>query len=150
MNTDAFPLPDPADAILRPFWTAAAQHRLEMPRCNDCSACNWYPAASCRHCGGSDFTWTSLAPTGTLFSWAVVRRPLYAPYAAIAPYIPALVELRDAPAVRLVTRLIDADPAALRMDMPVEIVFADLTYPFAADTPSSATGVIAPLARIPR
>lgn len=144
MNDIAFPVPDLDFEPLKPFWAAAAQGRLELPRCRQCDAFNWYPAETCAHCQCARFDWVELAPAGTLFSWSVVKRPLYAPYAAITPYIPAIVELRDAPTVRLVTRLIDAEPDRLQFDAPVELVFEDLTYP-AADS-----GVIAPLARLSR
>lgn len=140
MTADRFPTPDTTLPVLAPFWAAAAQHRLELPRCAQCRAFNWYPGEQCAHCGHASFDWTELAPRGTLFSWSVVKRPLFAPYAVIAPYIPAIVELDQAPGVRLVTRLVDSSPESLRIGAAVELIFADLTYP------NSDSGVIAPLA----
>lgn len=140
MNSTDFPLPDLELPSLRPFWQAAANHRLELPRCTHCAAFNWYPADRCTHCDGTAFDWVEVAPHGTLFSWSVVKRPLFAPYAHIAPYIPAIVELRDAPGVRLVTRLVDCDASALFIDAPVELLFADLAWPH------NDSGVIGPLA----
>jgi uncharacterized OB-fold protein len=140
MTVDRFPTPDLELPLLRPFWTAAAQSRLELPRCAGCGTFNWYPHESCGQCGQTAFDWIELEPRGSLFSWSVVARPLFAPYALIAPYIPAIVELPAAPGVRLVTRLVDSAPAALAIGAPVELIFADLTYPH------SDSGVIAPLA----
>lgn len=140
MSNDTFPRPDVDLPALAPFWRAAARGRLELPRCAQCNAFNWYPSEQCAHCDGARFDWVEVAPRGTLFSWSVVKRPLFAPYAVIAPYIPAIVELPEAPGVRLVTRLVDADPQTLRIDAPVELRFADLTYPH------DHSGVIAPLA----
>ena len=140
MTVDTFPTPDLDLPLLRPFWTAAARKRLELPRCDACGAFNWYPHENCSQCGASAFRWIELEPRGSLFSWSVVARPLFAPYKAIAPYIPAIVELPAAPGVRLVTRLVDSDPADLRIDAPVDLIFADLTYP------RGDSGVIAPLA----
>jgi uncharacterized OB-fold protein len=142
MNAASFPIPDLELPALRPFWLAAAQQRLELPRCAQCQAFNWYPADVCTHCKQTSFNWVELAPHGKLFSWSVVQRPLFPPYAAIAPYIPALVEINDAPGVRLVTRLIDTDPLALSIGARVNIVFADLTYP------NTTSGIIAPLAKL--
>jgi len=127
---------------LRPFWAAAARKKLELPCCAQCHTFNWYPAEICAHCHAVHFNWIELAPVGTIFSWSVVERPLYRPYAIIAPYVPVIVQLRDAPAVRLVTRLIDMGSSQLRMGLPVDLVFEDLAYP------TAATGVIAPLARL--
>jgi uncharacterized protein len=140
MTVHEFPRPDLELPLLQPSRTAAAEGRLELPRCVCCGRFNWYPADTCAHCQHGAFEWIELAPHGSLFSWSVVRRPLFAPYAIIAPYIPALVELPDAPGVRLVTRLVDSDADALYIDAPVELIFADLTYP------DDASGVIAPLA----
>lgn len=142
MVTDAFPVPDIGLPLLQPFWHAAAQRRLELPRCAQCNVFNWYPADQCPECGHIAFKWVEVAPRGTLFSWALVTRPLFAPYAIIAPYIPAIVELVDAPGVRLVTRLVDCDPQTLVLDASIELLFADLTYPH------HASGVIAPLAML--
>ena len=142
MNAANFPTPDLDLPALRPFWLAAQQQRLELPRCAQCAAFNWYPSEQCTHCEHSSFNWQEIAPHGTLFSWSVVQRPLFAPYALIAPYIPAIVELTAAPGVRLVTRLIDADPTTLKIGAAIELIFADLTYPH------SSSGVIAPLAKL--
>jgi uncharacterized protein len=141
MHAGSFPVPDLNFEPLRPFWAAAAQEKLELPRCEQCAAFNWYPAESCTQCHAMHFNWVELAPVGTVFSWSVVERPLYEPYAIITPYVPVIVQLRDAPTVRLVTRLIDVDFNQLRMGLPVDLVFEDLAYP------TAATGVIAPLAR---
>jgi len=142
MNAEAFPTPDLDFEPLKPFWAAAARGKLELPRCAQCNTFNWYPAEHCPQCDCAQFDWIELAPIGTVFSWSEVKRPLYAPYAAIAPYVPIIVELRDAPNVRLVTRLVDTDLTQLRIGAPVELMFADLAHP------AANTGVIAPLARI--
>jgi uncharacterized protein len=142
MTVDRFPTPDLELPLLQPFWAAAAQGRLELPRCARCGAFNWYPNENCGPCGHTVFEWVELEPVGTLFSWSVVARPLFAPYKLIAPYIPALVELPAAPEVRLVTRLVDSEPGALAIGAQVELIFADLTYPY------RESGVIAPLATL--
>jgi len=146
MSSADFPTPDLDLPALRPFWLAAARQRLELPRCSACRQFNWYPGDQCRHCHHTQFDWIEVEPRGTLFSWSVVQRPLFAPYVVIAPYIPAIVELNAAPGVRLVTRLVDAESSALSSTLnigaPIELLFADLTYPH------TSSGVIAPLARL--
>ena len=142
MNADAYPLPDFTYEPLRPFWEAAARKRLELPRCANCKHFNWYPAEHCAHCNGTQFDWIELKPAGKIFSWSVVNRPLFPPYAAIAPYIPVIVELDDAPDVRLVTRLIESDTAQIAMGAAVAIVFEDFTYPH------NPSGHLAPLVKL--
>ena len=64
-----------------------------------------------------------------LFSWSHVTRALFEPYASKAPYTTGLVTLEEDPRVRLVTLLVDCEPEALRIDMPVEVVFRRLEFP---------------------
>jgi uncharacterized OB-fold protein len=58
-----------------------------------------------------------------------VTRALFKAYAEKAPYVTGLVALREDPAVRLVTLLVDCEPEDLRMDMPVRAVFRRLEFP---------------------
>ncbi len=129
MTAPSFPLPDTTWAPVAPFWAAATDGRLVLPRCDACGRLVWYPADTCRRCGGEAQTWVDLSGRGTLFSWAVVHQqflPQYDP-----PYVTALVAVDEDPAVRLATRLLDVDPTApdLRMNQAVEVVFGPLRFP---------------------
>ncbi len=129
MTAPGFPLPDTEGAPTAPLWAAAADHRLSLPRCDDCGRLVWYPAEACRRCGGPSQSWVDLSGRGTLFSWVVVHQqflPQYDP-----PYVTALVAVDEDPAVRLATRLLEVDPAdpGLTVDQAVEVVFAPLTFP---------------------
>jgi uncharacterized OB-fold protein len=128
VTAPGFPLPDTDWEPTAPFWAAAADGRLSLPRCDACERLVWYPADSCRHCGGSAQTWVDLSGRGTLFSWVVVHQqflPQYDP-----PYVTALVAVDEDPAVRLATRLVDVDPSnpGLSIDQPVEVVFEPLRF----------------------
>jgi len=129
--TPGFPLPDLTDPLLAPFWAAAAQGELRLPRRTDGTGFDWYPS-------GAEVEWVRLPGTGTLYTWSAVMRPLHAGYAAIAPYVVALVEIDGAPGVRLVTRLLDA-PETLAIGAPVEVRFTDI------GTPGPEIGMIGPL-----
>ena len=88
------------------------QHNLEagvlqLPRCTNCQAWNWYPLPACTHCQTKEFTWQNVATSGRLYSWTRVHRSFVKADIAL-PYIVALVELDDAPSVRLPCRLLDA------------------------------------------
>ncbi|WP_157215154.1 Zn-ribbon domain-containing OB-fold protein [Flavisphingomonas formosensis] len=129
--TAGFPLPDTTDPRLAPFWEAAAQGELRLPRRVHGTGFDWYPS-------GAEVEWVRLPGTGRLFTWSVVERPLHSGYAGITPYVSALVELDGAPGVRLVTRLLEA-PDRLTIGAPVIVRFTDL------GTPGPETAVIAPL-----
>jgi uncharacterized OB-fold protein len=66
---------------------------------------------------------------GRLFSWSVVRHAFLPQFASHVPLITALVTLDEDPDVRVVTIICDCDPAELRCDMPVRVVFRPLRFP---------------------
>ena len=127
---DTFPLPDLSVDALRPFWDGAARHELTMPRCDGCGRLHWYPAPACRRRPAREaFTWERLAGRGHLFSWVIVRHAFLPQFEGLVPFVPALVALDEDPAVRLVTRIVGADPGALSFDQPVVAVFQPLRFP---------------------
>jgi hypothetical protein len=110
-----YPVPDVETA---PFWDAVAAGRLDIQRCRSCRRQVFYPRSLCRHCGGLDLEWVTVSGTGTVYSFTVVHRAP-AEFQAEAPYVVALVELEEG--VRMLTRLVDVEPAAVRVAMPVVV-----------------------------
>jgi len=123
-----FPFPDTDAPQTRPFWEAAARGELALPRCDACSQLNWYPPERCRACNADALSWTPVSGRGALFSWSVVERAWVKAFASHAPYATGLVALDEDPAVRIVTRIVDCEPAALRMEMPLRAVFRPLRF----------------------
>ena len=128
-----FPLPDPDFEPTRPFFAAAARGELRIPRCRRCDRFQWYPPERCRACGSPDLEWVRTSGRGTLFSFAVVRRALLRELAPFVPFATGLVALAEDPAVRLVTRFVDCELAALRPELPVRAVFKPVGYPRVAE-----------------
>lgn len=124
-----FPLPDPQLEATRPFFEGAARGELVIPRCPECGRFQWTPPERCRDCGGDGLAWTATSGRGTLFSFAVVERPLLRHFAPLVPFATGIVTLAEDPALRIVTRFVDCDPAALRIDLPVRAVFRPLGHP---------------------
>ena len=131
----AAPIPDPAFEPAAGFWAGAAARELRIPRCTACGIWIWYPRAACPACGADAIAWTATSGRGTIFSFAVVRRALWEPYASFVPYATGLVALAEDPAVRIVTRFVDCDVDALHIDQPVHAVFAPLVFPGDARRP---------------
>ena len=115
MTDRAYPVPD---AVTAPFWEGVAEGVLRIQRCASCGRHVFYPRAVCPHCGGTDLTWVESTGAGRVHSFTVVHR---APpdYRDEVPYVVALVELEEG--VRLMTRLVEVEPSAVRVDLPVEV-----------------------------
>ncbi|MGI9477641.1 MAG: Zn-ribbon domain-containing OB-fold protein [Hyphomicrobiaceae bacterium] len=60
---------------------------------------------------------------GKLHSWTVVRRAFSPEFADKIPYVIGLVEFADAPGIRYLADIINAEPEQLVIDMAVDAVF---------------------------
>jgi uncharacterized protein len=127
-----FPLPDLDDELTKEFFASAARHELRIPRCTACERWLWYPEPTCPACGG-DLAWEATSGNARLFSWAVVQRPFLPAFAEMIPFVTALVALEEAPEVRIVTYVVDVDPAELRADLPLAVSFRPLAFPTVPD-----------------
>jgi uncharacterized protein len=121
--SEALPAPAPVvNAETERFWQATARRRLELPRCDACSTLIWYPRAICPWCHGTATTWEELTGRGRVYSFTVTRRG-QGRWRDVTPYVVAYVELDEGP--RMLTNIVGCDPAEVRIDLPVEVDFAD-------------------------
>jgi len=109
-----------------PWWQAAAEHRLVVQRCADCGHTRHPPGPICPRCRSAERTWQQVPGRGTVYTYTVVHRAFVPSLAAQLPYVVIVVELEEAGGVRLVSNLVDADPGAVRVGMPVEVVWEDV------------------------
>lgn len=118
------PLPRPT-TLSRPFWEAARRHELRVQRCTTCGH-RWLPPSDrCPACLSKAYEWALASGRGKVWSWIVMWQRYFPAFEAEIPYNVAYVELEEGP--RLMTNLVNCDPATIRCDMPVEVVFEDVT-----------------------
>lgn len=92
--------------------------QLVLQRCRDCAGLQYYPRVVCTHCGSTDLDSQPVAGNGTVYSYTVVCADLRQDE---EPYVVAIVELAEGP--RLLSRIVDCEPAAVRCDMSVRLRF---------------------------
>jgi uncharacterized OB-fold protein len=120
------PLPRPlSPELTRPFWDAARRHELCMPRCTTCDYVFFYPRSECPRCWSTHLEWVKVSGRARLHSFTIVRQPANAAFRDDVPYVYAVVQLDEGP--RLVSNIVQCDIDALRVDMPLEAVFDDVT-----------------------
>ena len=120
--TDA-PLPVPAPAPnpdTAKFWTAAAEGRFVIKRCEACGEAHWYPRPICPFCHSDRTVCETGSGRGTVYSFTVIRRA-YGPWREAAPYLVAYVTLEEGPTI--MTNIVDCEVDDIRIDDPVEVVF---------------------------
>lgn len=120
------------DADGAPFWRYAAHGELRVQACADCGEPRFPPRPCCPHCQSFASEWRRTDGRGRVWSYVVPHPPLLPDYAAQAPYNVVVVELAEAPRIRLVGNLVTEpgaplgsfDPGRLRIGARVQAVFA--------------------------
>ena len=125
MNEYTKPIPFP-DSVTEKFWEAAREkQRLVVQKCGDCGALQLLPQAHCRGCLGEDLEWIEASGRGKVYSYTVVHRAPTASFGEDVPYVVALIELEEG--ARMMSNIVEIEPEAVRVDMPVEVVFDEIT-----------------------
>jgi uncharacterized protein len=127
------PLPTPMTPEAKPYWDGLKDEKLMLPKCEDCGKAFFYPRIACPHCHSRNVGWTQASGKGKLYSFEIAYRSLNPAFKIEPPYVLAMIELEEGP--RMMSNLInvEATPEALKIDMPVEVVFEkqndDVTIP---------------------
>lgn len=131
------PLLPAVDEDGAPFWEYAARGELRIQACArpGCGELRFPPRPCCPRCQCFDSEWRAMSGRGHIWSYVVPHPPLLPAYAAQAPYNAVVVELADAPRIRLVGNVVtgpgaplnSVDPGKLRIGAPVKAVFCPVT-----------------------
>ncbi|MEV5874287.1 OB-fold domain-containing protein [Streptomyces sp. NPDC052101] len=116
-----------------PFWEYAARGELRVQACADCREPRFPPRPCCPHCQSFASEWRPVSGRGRVWSYVVPHPPLLPGYAEQAPYNVVVVELEDAPRIRLVGNVVSragagldsVAPGRLRVGARVQVVFGD-------------------------
>ena len=107
------------------FYDFCRQHELRFQQCADCGSWRHMPRESCNRCGSFDWSWQPSTGKGVIFSWTIIHRALHPGFADELPYASVVVELDEG--VRLVSNVVGIAPDELRIGLPVEVIFEDVT-----------------------
>ena len=120
----ARPLPQLTGLAAR-FYAFCKARELRFQRCAGCGAWRHVPRERCGECGSAQFAWERSSGRGRLFTWVVANRSMHPAFPSDPPVAPAVVETEEG--VRLVTEISGSSPSELRIGMPVEVVFEDVS-----------------------
>lgn len=108
-----------------PFMEGARQGVLLLQRCDACGTTSPFPPRyACAHCGSYPLKWFESSGLGTIYSFAIVRRPQHASFEDELPIRLIAVELDDGP--MLISALEDGEPA---IGSRVSVMFRDEPTP---------------------
>ncbi len=121
-----YKLPIPvADDESRPFFEGAKQRKLMLLRCTQCGTFRLPGRERCADCWSTDAVWAEASGKGKLYTFGVMHQQYHPAFAEVIPYNYAIVELEEGP--RLVTNIVDCPNEDLRVDMPVQAVYDDVS-----------------------
>ncbi len=111
------------------FFDGANEHKLLIQRCSSCGALRHPPGPMCPECRSLEWEAVEASGKGTIYSFVVNHYPQVPSFDY--PLAVVLVELEEG--VRLISNVVDVDPADVEIGMPVEVTFvefdAELTLP---------------------
>jgi uncharacterized OB-fold protein len=121
--------PQPAlpriDEESRGWFEGLARHELWLQRCGSCRTIRFYPRAVCTVCLSSEVVWERASGRGTVYTFTVTHQNQAPGFRERQPYIYGIVELAEG--VRVPTNIVGCAPESVRIGMPVEVVFDDVT-----------------------
>jgi uncharacterized OB-fold protein len=102
------------------FWEGVQAGELRIQQCGGCGVLRHPPAPLCARCGSTEHGYVVASGRGVVYSHVTHHYP---PLPGVEmPHTVLLVELQEG--VRLISELAgDADPQAVRIGLPVELVF---------------------------
>ncbi len=109
-----------AEQLSGPFWDACRRGELHLQRC--AGGHLRYPVSIvCPTCLSTEADWERVSGDGEVYSFAVFRHQYKEDWPV--PYTVALVRLAEGPT--LISNVVGVEPDAVRVGMPVSVVFED-------------------------
>lgn len=124
MTQPSKPLPFP-DMETEAFWAAAREHKLMLPKCQECGFITFPPKSQCPRCQSTRVEWTRMSGKGTVYTFSTMHDTFIRGYEP--PYVVAQVELEEQPGLRLNSNILECDVKDVHIGMPVEVTFEERT-----------------------
>jgi len=121
------PLPQP-NADTKPFWDGCFEHQLRFQKCRDCEHVRWPPSVICPLCYSPNTDWIVASGKGIVYTFVVHHYAYNKAFEDELPYITAIIELEEGP--HILSNIVDCHPSELKCDVPVSIVWDDITEEF--------------------
>ncbi len=112
----------PIDVWSEPFWEGGKTGEVRMPRCVHCATFRWPAGPFCPKCRTQPVEWVQPGQA-RIYSFTILPVRGADPGEAPGARIPALVSFDEAPGVRLVSVLVDAEPASVAIGAPIAITW---------------------------
>lgn len=103
------------------FYAYCANDELRLQKCSDCGTWRHMPRYTCARCHSWNWSWEKSSGRGTLYSWTVCHRSFHPAFNESLPYAVCVIEMDEG--VRILSQMVDLDPAEFRLGLPVTVDF---------------------------
>ncbi|HEX7475449.1 MAG TPA: OB-fold domain-containing protein [Dehalococcoidales bacterium] len=108
----------------KPFWEAARRHELTAYKCANCGT-YYSQVTDCVACYSPRMAWVKVSGKGQVFTFCIYRQLYHPAWKGDLPYNVAWIKLDEGPIV--IGNIIGCKNEEIRIEMPVEVVFEDIT-----------------------
>ncbi|PZC46655.1 MAG: hypothetical protein C1O27_001797 [Chloroflexi bacterium] len=112
-----------ADLETTPYWEAAREHKLKLPKCSQDGTFVFPPRPICPKCHSDKLEWTELSGRGAVYTFTIMHDKMVAGFDP--PYVVAQVELEEQAGLRLQSNILECPVPDVYIGMPVEVTFED-------------------------
>lgn len=119
------PLPDLKDEDAQPFWENLKAHKFTLQKCSQCGHIRYPILPNCPDCLSGEFEWAPLSGRGKVWSWVQFYQLYNRGWEGETPYNVTYVLLDEG--IGLITNLVGIAHEDVRMEMPVEVYYDDVT-----------------------
>jgi len=103
------------------FWTGGEKGELRFKQCNACQHYIHPPTPYCKECLSDDISIKIVSGKAKIATFSINYQqwhPAFKP-----PYVTAMVEIDEAPYVRLTTQIVNCEPTDVRVGQSVRVIF---------------------------
>lgn len=118
------PRPDPVGADDARFWSYVTGGELRIQRCGDCRTPRHPPQPLCAACGSTLTDWVVASGRGEVWARTIIHPPTLPAFASRTPYGAVVVRLEEG--VFVVSNVVDRDPEAVPVGMPVQLSIVEV------------------------
>lgn len=108
----------------RHFWEGGRDGALRFLACTACDHLIHPPASVCPQCLGRDVEVRAVSGKGVVHTFTINHHPWVPGFDP--PYVVAIVELEEQPALRLMTNIVDCEIEDVAIGMRVAVCFEEL------------------------
>ena len=116
------PSPVP-DEVSKPFWDACNEGRLVVQSCTECVWLQHPPQKACASCGSENMEFKQMSGRGKIHGYLISHDSRVMMLQEIQPFNLAVIELEDAPEIKMLSHLPGVPTDEIPVGAAVEVEF---------------------------